>query len=319
VTSAGLLWPIGGTAIDPNCGGGTGGSGIRPVLFDGASSYESGQVQLKKTMANGFQGQVSYTFGKCRDTSSAPVTGDTYANSVAVPILFSKQYRVGACDFDLRHVASGSLIWDLPGPKSGGFMSYALGGWELGTIITATSGSPFTPTIGDGGDPLGTGFNGDFSMDFANIVKGCNPIHGGVNYLNLNCFNLPAATPDIAANCAPFIGNGTPGNPQFPGTCSNLLGNAGRNSLYGPGLTTVDFSVFKNFKAPRISEAFNVQFRAEFFNVLNHPNFQAPNFLTDGNNNSIFDSSGLPLSNAGVLGSTTTSSRQIQLGLKVIW
>jgi hypothetical protein len=102
--------------------------------------------------------------------------------------------------------------------------------------------------------------------------------------------------------------------------CQNLVGNAGRNSLYGPGLATVDFSVFKNFRVTKISEAFNVQFRAEFFNILNHTNFQATNFLTDGNNNSIFNGDGSLLSTtAGVLGSTTTSSRQIQLGLKLIW
>jgi Carboxypeptidase regulatory-like domain len=318
-TAAGLLIPLGGTAIDPNWAGGTGGSGIRPVLFDGASSYESGQAQLKKVLSNGLQGQLSYTFGKCRDTSSAPVTGDTYANSVAVPILLASQYRIGACDFDVRHALSATFVWQLPGPKSTGAFSYLLDGWELGSIVTATSGSPFTPTIGDGGDPLGTGFNGDFSMDFASLVSGCNPIHGGKNFLNVNCFALPLATPAIAAQCAPFIGNGTLQLPQFPGTCSNLLGNAGRNSLYGPGLTSVDFSVFKNFRLTKISESFNVQFRAEFFNILNHPNFQAPNFLTDGNNNSIFDASGARLSGAGILGSTTTTSRQIQLGLKLVF
>ncbi|MCU1303877.1 MAG: hypothetical protein JWQ87_4161 [Candidatus Sulfotelmatobacter sp.] len=313
-TSAGLLWPVGGTAIDPNWAGGTGGSGIRPVLFDGASSYESFQAQIKKAMSHRVQGQLSYALGQCKDTSSAPVTGDTYANSIAVPILFSQSYRHGPCDFDLRHVMSANLIWDVPGPTEGP-MSYVLGGWELGTIITVTSGSPFTPTIGAGGDPLGTGFNGDFSMDFANITKGCNPIHGGVDYLNVNCFGLPQATADIAAQCVPFAGTTAP----IVGTCANLLGNAGRNSLYGPGLATVDFSVFKNFRFTRISEAFNVQFRAEFFNILNHTNFSAPNFLTDGNNNSIFDPNGSPLSNAGVLASTTTTSRQIQFGLKVIW
>ncbi|HTF42992.1 MAG TPA: hypothetical protein VK641_03785 [Terriglobales bacterium] len=106
--------------------------------------------------------------------------------------------------------------------------------------------------------------------------------------------------------------------PPFPGTCSNLLGNAGRNSLYGPGLTSVDFSVFKNFRATKISESLNVQFRTEFFNILNHPNFQALNFITAGNNNSIFDASGARLRGAGILGSTTTTSRQIQLGLKLV-
>jgi hypothetical protein len=325
-TSYGLLWPVNGTAINPNWAGGTGGSGIRPVLFDGASSYEAGQFQLRKAMTYGLEGQISYTFGKCRDTSSAPVTGDTFANSIAVPILLSKTYRVGACDFDVRHNLSGNFMWQVPIPKSQGWKGTITNGWQLGTIITALSGSPFTPTIGGGGDPLGTGFNGDFSMDFASLVPNCNPIHGGVNYLNINCFALPSV-PVSALTSAPFIAAG--GCNGFSGAaqpapngnvyCSNLLGNAGRNSLYGPKLTTIDMSLFKNFKVTRISESFNMQFRAEFFNVLNHPNLQAPNFLTDGNNNSIFSATGAVFGNAGVLGSTTTSSRQIQLGLKINW
>jgi hypothetical protein len=325
-TSAGILIPAGGTAINPNWAGGTGGSGIRPVLFDGAASYESFQAQLKKTMSHGVQGQLSYALGNCKDNSSAPVTGDTYANSIAVPLLLSQSYRHGPCDFDIRHVMSASVIWNIPGPKDGA-MSYALGGWEMGTIVTVTSGSPFTPTVGAGGDPLGTGFNGDFSMDYASIVKGCNPIQGGVNYLNTSCFTLPNAPAAFAAaNCIPNdpvaqtgFYNTTLTPPSGNVFCSNLVGNAGRNSFYGPRLATVDFSVFKNFRVTRISEAFNVQFRAEFFNILNHPNFQAPNFLTDNNNNSIFDQTGALLPAAGVLGSTTTSSRQIQLGLKVVF
>ena len=337
VTSAGILFPcivanLGtndgcwrsttGTAINPNWGGGTAGAGIRPVIFDGASSYEGGQAQIKKVMSHGVQGQLSYTYGKCMDTSSSPVTGDTYVNSIAVPLLLVKSYRTAPCDFDIRQTLVGTFIWNVPGPKSG-LASYVAGGWEMGAIVTATTGSPFTPTIGGGGDPLGTGYNGDFSMDFASLVPGCNPIQGGVHYLKTSCFTLPQATPDIAAQCGAF-GARTPspanpaGSPGIPGTCANLLGNAGRNSLYGPGLTTVDFSLFKNTRVPRISESFNVQFRAEFFNILNHPNFAAPNFLNDSNN-SIFNADGSLSGNAGVLGSTSTSSRQIQLGLKLVW
>src|SRR5450432_4315101 len=86
----------------------------------------------------------------------------------------------------------GTVIWDIPSPTtSNRFMSAVIKGWEMGTIVNASSGSPFTATVGGGGDPLGTGFNGDFSMDFANLTPGCNPIHGGVNYLNLNCFSVP--------------------------------------------------------------------------------------------------------------------------------
>jgi hypothetical protein len=74
--------------------------------------------------------------------------------------------------------------------------------------------------------------------------------------------------------------------------------------------------MFKNFNA--FQERLKIQFRAEFFNILNHPNFAAPNFLNDSNN-SVFDQNGSPISNAGVIGSTSTASRQIQLGLKLVW
>ncbi len=185
VTSAGILIPANTYQLDPNWGGGNGGvtpggpggPGIRPVIFDGESTYHGFQAQIKKAMTHGLQGQVSYTYGKCKDTSSAPVTGDTYVNSIAVPLLLSHAYRVGPCDFDIRQTLVGTFIWDVPGPKSG-TMRYLAGGWELGTIVTATSGSPFTVTFGGGGDPLNTGFNGDFSMDFADLVPGCNATPG---------------------------------------------------------------------------------------------------------------------------------------------
>jgi len=339
-TSAGILIPVNAYQVDPNWGGGNGrlggptpagpgGAGIRPVLFDGESTYHGLQAQLKKVMSSGLQGQLSYTYSKCDDTSSAPVTGDTYSTSVAVPLLLSKQYRIGACDFDLRHVAVGTVIWDVPGPKSG-VASWLMGGWQLGTIVTATSGSPFTATVGGGNDPLNTGFNGDFSMDLASLVPGCNPIHGGPNYLNTSCFTLPfAPTAFAATNCIPNIAP-NPGPPPFPGSgfwnttltppsgmtfCQNLVGNAGRNHFYGPGLKTVDFSIFKNMQ---LMEKLKLQFRAEFFNILNHPNLASPNFLNDSNN-TVFNADGSAAGNAGVIGSTSTSSRQIQLGLKLIF
>ncbi len=89
------------------------------------------------------------------------------------------------------------------------------------------------------------------------------------NYVKLQCFALPAATPAIAAQCVPFAPNGVPA----PGTCTNVLGNGGRNEIYGPGSVNFDFSLFKDTK---IKENLNLQFRAEFFNVFNHSNFQPP-------------------------------------------
>ena len=313
-----------GTRIDSNWGGG---AGIRPVLYDGTSTYHALQSQLKKSLSHGIQAQISYTFGKCLDRSSAPVTGDTYLNSIAVPLLLVPGTRHGPCDFDIRQVFVANFIWQLPSPKSAStFISKVVGGWELGSIITRTTGAPFTVTTGDGNDPLGTGFNGDYSMDFASTLPNCNPIHGGVNYLNLSCFTPPTApsslAPASAANpfgcaAASFSAYRTaaPAGQQF---CSNVLGNSGRNRFYGPGLITWDLSVFKNFSVKSISDAFNIQFRAELFNVLNHTNLLSPGFLnTFGQNNSAFDFDGSSLPTT--LNQTSTTSRQIQFGLKLAW
>ena len=104
---------------------------------------------------------------------------------------------------------------------------------------------------------------------------------------------IPTAPASYGAQCAPFSGI-----PPLVGSpivyCSNLLGNLSRNSVIGPGLVNVDFSVFKNFPIARISDSFNVQFRTEMFNVFNHANFNSPI-----DNSNIFDSTGLPVNGAG--------------------
>jgi hypothetical protein len=86
--------------------------------------------------------------------------------------------------------------------------------------------------------------------------------------------------------------------------------------LTGPGTSNLDFSLFKNSPVRRISENFNVQFRAEFFNILNRANFTVP---ISPNNTDIFDSSGAPTGVAGLLTSTTTTAREVQFALKLIW
>jgi hypothetical protein len=133
------------------------------------------------------------------------------------------------------------------------------------------------------------------------------------DYIKLNCFTLPMSTPAIAAQCVPFQPGGA-GNPVIAGTCSNLLGNEGRNSVIGPGLVNLDFSLFKNNRIARISENFNVQFRAEFFNLFNRSNFNAPI-----DNSTIFNQDGSPVGGAGLIDSTSTTAREIQFGIKMIW
>ena len=113
-----------------------------------------------------------------------------------------------------------------------------------------------------------------------------------------------------------------PGNPHhyFKTQCqafpnpANLPGNLGRNTVIGPGLANLDFSLFKDDRLRSISESCSVQFRAEFFNVFNRANFASP---TD--NRIAFDQSGIPTSSAGLITSTQTPSRQIQFAFKLIW
>jgi hypothetical protein len=162
--------------------------------------------------------------------------------------------------------------------------------------LTVQSGQPFTPQIS--GDSIGENNTDPINYPDRLTGSGCqNPINPGSvdNYIKTQCF-APA------------------GPVSFGGTTWLRGGNAGRNSLIGPGLVTFDFSLFKNNYVRRISETFNAQFRFEAFNVLNRPNFSPP---TD--NEFLFDKHGNAVPGAGGIDLTTTTSRQLQLALKVIF
>lgn len=164
------------------------------------------------------------------------------------------------------------------------------------------------------GDSLGQNSSDPWPYPSRVFGPGCsNPVNPGNvdNYLKLSCFSPPTAPASFAGRCQLAVDS--KGN-QIPGTCMNLFGNNGRTSVIGPGLINLDFAVFKNIHVNRISESFNVQFRAEFFNVMNHPNFQPPL-----DNKTLFNQDGSPVSNAGKIDATSTTSRQIQLSLKFIW
>ena len=318
-TSAGFLWPAvagSGSRLFPGLGG-----QVSTVQWSTSSTYHGLNLSAIKRLSHGFQIQGSYTYSKSIDTGSSGIAGDTFGNSVSSLPLFDPRLRRGLSDFDVRNVAAINAIWLVPGPKNWSAVpTYIVSGWQVGGIYTITSGLPFTPTIG--GDPLG--LKGADLYAFPDRVAGCNPVNSnfksnGLHYINLNCFTLPVQTPAIAANCRPFgfvaPGGPNPPNPGIPGTCSNLLGNSGRNTVSGPGLQDLDFSLFKNNPIHRISETFNVQFRWEIFNLANHANFNPPGPAA----RQIFATSGT-LNNAGVLTSPTiTTSRQMQFALKVIF
>src|SRR5436190_23931183 len=122
---------------------------------------------------------------------------------------------------------------------------------------------------------------------------------------------MAPSDPAIASQCLPFA--------RVAGSCANLLGNAGRNSVVGPGLFNLDFSMYKNFAAPKISESFKVQFRAEFFNVLNHANFGPPLPFFGASTAQLFNPDGSSTGAGGLQAPVVTQPRDIQFALKVIW
>ncbi len=273
--------------------------------------YDAFQATLSKKFSHGFQAQGSFTWGKNIDTGSATSIPDPYTNSLAGNFWFCVTCRRGLSDFDVAKNLTINYIWNVPTPNNwGGMASHVLGGWEVGGILTAHTGVPVTPLIG--GDPLGQ--NNTVPQDVPNRLSGCSPTNPGnvANYINVSCFGLPTAPASMEAQCAPFTGAEKPA-PSGQVYCSNLYGNAGRNSIVGPGLLDLDFSLFKNNYIKKFSETFNIQFRAEFFNVINHANFETP-----VNSNTLFDEPG-PVISTGAVDVLATTARQIQFGLKLIW
>jgi hypothetical protein len=93
-----------------------------------------------------------------------------------------------------------------------------------------------------------------------------------------------------------------------------VYGNAGRNSLLGPRLAELDFSLMKNTRLSQAHENLNLQFRAEFYNILNHSNFSPPIA-----NRTVFTATGAPVGTAGNITSTVTTNRQVQFGMKFLF
>ena len=348
-TSAGYVWPY---VHDPNGPPPDGNEGapldplntnfgsIRGMFYEGHSAYDALELQLAKRMSHGFQVQGTFTWGKSIDTSSATGAGDSFSNSISSLHWFDLKLGRGLSDFNVGRTLVVNGTWELPTPKSlSAPAQWALGGWQLGLIFTASDGVPFTPSWGTGSDPANTNSSDDWAFPNRLNSPGCKTLSnpGNVtNYVKSECFQVPTA-PDLAfwnANCNPAppslvdanqnqIRINNPQNPALDGAgwlpalpCFNLRGNSGRNVVTGPGLTALDFSVFKNNYIKRISERFNIQFRAEIFNILNHANFAPP---TTPDNTDIFDGTGTTTGVAGLLSRTTTTAREIQFAVKVIF
>lgn len=246
------------------------------------SNYNALQAKFQQRLTNGFSALASYTWSKSIDDAS------NFFSSAGDPNFPQNSYNVraerGRSNFDVRHRLSVSYSYLLPFGQGrrylseSGWVTTLLSGWETFGIVTLQSGRPFTVALLSEIDNSGTGRSilGFGANDRPNLVS--NP-------------ELSNPTPGRWFNTAAFTFS-------TPGT----FGNAGRNILDGPGYQNINASLVKN---TRVTERVNLQLRAEFFNLFNHPNFNLPdNFL------------GSPT--FGVI-SSAREPRHIQFGLKLLF
>jgi hypothetical protein len=284
-TAQGLLWPCGGTINAAGvCMKTATGAQLNPAFgqidaqqWSASSVYDALLVDVKKRLRQGVQLQGSFTWGKSLDTNSSLGIGAPFSNSLAGQLFFAPMR--GPSDFDVPRNFLLNGIWEIRGE------------WQLSGIFQASDGLPFTAVVA--GDPLGMRDNAAFDLPNRLSVAGCNrPVNPGNpnNYINTSCFAMP--------------------NP------STLLGNEGRNQLFGPGLINTDVSVSKTLPLHFFGESGRLQVRADFFNLANHANFEPP--LTNNKLYTVSTSAITPVATAGQI-IAAEPPRQIQLGLKLIW
>jgi hypothetical protein len=215
----------------------------------GFSSYDALQVQFQRRLSRGLQALTSYTWGHSIDTGSY----GEYTNGGFADLSTNK----GNSDYDIRHTLSGALTYDIPSPKVNAFAKAILRGWSTQCVFQVRSAMPVD--IIDVG-PFFTLTHQEFQLTFRPDVVPGQPLYlYGSTYAGGRAIN-PAALTDPPVD--PLTGDPT------------RQGNLGRNSLKAYGLSQLDFAVHRDFA---IKEPLTLQFRAEMFNFLNHPNFAPPN------------------------------------------
>jgi hypothetical protein len=274
--------------INPNFGA------IRSTEWSGQSNYHALQVNLVQRPAKGLSYQIAYTWSKNIDNGTATFQGgNESSNTISEAWGFCESCNRGVSDFNVPHNFVFNFQYDLPVPavvKTHVLANTLFGGWQVGGIYTRQSGAPFTLRIGSdraltGNSQTGSSNGGQRPQMVAG--PGCNsPTTGDIfgHYINTACFSFPAA---------------------------GQLGNEGRNIMRMPVFRDLDFSVFKNQNL--WGEKLKAQFRVEMFNILNNTNLTAQL-------QSIFDGTGKLQTSVGTpVGPTANTSRQIQLGLRLLF
>lgn len=252
-------------------------TGIRHKVTD-ANSFYNALLAGVEVRRGGLRLRAHYVYSKNIDDGSLTITQGGDNDMTQDPD--DRKAERGLSNYDLRHyfvLHFTHAISGLPGPRR------LTGGWEWNGILTAAAGNPFSVLVGF--DRARARFQAGTSPQRPDLAPGRdnNPILGGPDrYFDPSAFTLPEA---------------------------GFYGNLGRNTLIGPGLFNLDLSLARRF---RLRERLALEFRAEAFNSLNHPNFAIPSQRT------VFSSSG-PVGSAGRITSTLTSSRQIQLGWRIVF
>jgi hypothetical protein len=264
---------------------------------EGDSSYSALQLDLNRRFSGGLALRGVYTWSKTLDDGDS--LNATAANNAVALLSIPDNPRAdwGLATFDVRNAAAINFSYVLPIGRGKHFLGSAKGfanglasGWTLNSIVGVQSGFPSTPQL---------------SYNPANNGDSRNPVRPFLN----PAFTGPVVVgkPNDWFNPNAFIA---------PPSNSGFYGNLGRDEYTGPGLATWDFSAFKD---TRVNESVNIEFRAEFFNILNHANFNTPSLIVDvlqAAPNATFPEQS---PTAGQVTSTSTTSRQIQFGLKLFW
>jgi hypothetical protein len=248
----------------------------------GQSKYNSFQFRLQQRATRGLTYILSYTYSKSMDIGCS---GSFGAEGCEITQPYNTRNDRSVSGFDLPHIFSGSFVYDIPVGKGKSFsthnsaLDYIVGNWQLGSIVSIHSGSPFDVTVSNG-DTAGTGN----TVDRANLLLS-NPYlsgQGPLNYLNPAAFGVPLTATT---------------------TSGGAYGNLGRNSLRTDPFHNVDLSLTRRFP---IKERTNLEFRSDFFNISNSVVFGQPQ-STLGN------------SNFGVITGTNNTQREIQFSMKLLF
>ena len=258
----------------------------------GDSWYNSLQVSYQRRLTGGLQTQLSYTLAKNisnsdqSQTSNAVNTG-TSSGKYAWDQRASKSLSA----YHIKNTLTASYSYDLPfGSGMSGVLGKVLSGWQTTGVLSMRSGHPGTISVGvlTALDRIGVPFRSpNTNPNFTGKLVLGTPSDGQAKYFDRNAFQYNTAT----------------------GLGARELGNLGRNTLIGPGSITWNPGLFKSFA---LTEQTNLEFRTEFFNALNRPNYSFPAA-------SLANASGTATGTAGNISSTTTTSRQIQFALKLTW